>query len=64
MKQHTEPAPYKLSRQTTTCRVLWSALAISALVTAGILSGTWWMLAGVPVWCVVGLTANTVWQRQ
>ena len=55
--------PNRASCETCTCRVLWLTLAALTMLTSVALSGTWWIVAGAPVWCVLGLTADTVWQR-
>ena len=42
-------------------RLLWSSLLVVLLLVTVPLSGTWWTVALLPAWAMVGLTAHEVW---
>ena len=41
-------------------RLLWMSLLVVLLLTVP-LAGTWWTVAMLPAWAMVGLTAHEVW---
>ena len=42
-------------------RLLWMSLLVVLLLLTVPLAGTWWTVAMLPAWAMVGLTAHEVW---
>ena len=42
-------------------RLLWVSLLVVLLLVTVPLSGTWWTVATLPAWAMVGITADEVW---